>query len=270
MKLAVEFRFRNWAHLLHARIEFQSLSIAFSTREMCCLPTFPLRSGDTFWHPCTTSGADRWDKNSKVGIRVDTPTCRQTRPTSEPEPHSRDGHIGLFGFPRKPDETDEWDHGKAIWDIDNAISTNQRNSSVCPIWVLQNFPGKSEKTHTRAGKTVLYLSVCFSLDLFFLSLLLYFNGKSEADRDHHNRNAMSELKRRDLLFHCSVCLFWRPALAAECACLSEYKRCLRGNLSEVLCWWLTAKHQGWDCNSIQRARGRQEKKTVWKKKKVYI
>lgn len=114
----------------------------FSTREKCCLPTFPLRSGDTFWHPCTTSGADRWDKNSKVGIRVDTPTCRETRCTSEPAPHSRDGHISLFGFPQKPDETDEWDHGKAIRNIDNAISTNQRNGSVYPIWLLQNFPGK--------------------------------------------------------------------------------------------------------------------------------
>lgn len=116
----------------------------FSAWEMCCLPDFFLSGAeDVFWHPYATSGADRWDKNSKVGIRVDTPTCQQTRRTSEPAaPHSRDGHISLFGFPRKTDETDEWDHGKAIWDIDNAISANQRNGSVYPIWLLQNFPGK--------------------------------------------------------------------------------------------------------------------------------
>lgn len=132
----------NWAHLLHVPNWISKSIHQFSTHEMCCLLAFALRSRDTFWHPCTTSGADRWDKNSKVWIRVDTPTCWQTRCTSEPAPHSRDGRISLFGFPRKPDETDEWVHGKAIWDIDNAISTNQRNGSVYPIWLLQNFPGK--------------------------------------------------------------------------------------------------------------------------------
>lgn len=74
----------NWAHLLHVRNWISKSIYQFSTQEMCCLLAFALRSRDTFWHPCTTSGADRWDENSKVWIRVDTPTCWQTRCTSEP------------------------------------------------------------------------------------------------------------------------------------------------------------------------------------------
>lgn len=127
----------NRAHL-HTQNWISKSIHQISTREMRCLLAFPF----TFWHPCTTSGADRWDKNGKIWIRVDTPTCWHTRCTSEPAPHSRHGHISLFGFPRKPDETDEWDHRKAIRDIDNAISTNQRNGSVYPIRLPQNFPGK--------------------------------------------------------------------------------------------------------------------------------
>lgn len=61
------------------------------------------------------------------------------------------------------------------------------------------------------------------------------------------------------------CLFvLKTSLAAESTCLSEYKRCLRGNISEVLCWWLTDKHRGWNCNSVQWGRGRRR----WRKKKT--
>lgn len=69
-----------------------------------------------------------------------------------------------------------------------------------------------ENTHKSQKDSVVPVCVFFIGSFFcFVLLLLYFNGTSQADRDHHSRNAMSELKKRDLLFHCSVCLFWRPA-----------------------------------------------------------
>lgn len=76
-----------------------------------------------------------------------------------------------------------------------------------------------------------YLSVCFSLDL----KKIYFNGKSKADRDHHNKNTMSELRRERSVVPLFCLFVLKTNLAAESARLSEYKRCLRGNVSEVLC-----------------------------------
>lgn len=117
-----------------------------------------------------------------------------------------------------------------------------------------------ENTHQSWEDSVVPVCVFFIASLFLLLFLFYFNGKSEADRDHHNKKTR-RLNWEERSVVPLFCLFvLKTSLAAESARLSEYKRCLRGNVSEVLCWWLTDKHQGWDCNSVQWVRGRREKK----------
>lgn len=64
----------------------------------------------------------------------------------------------------------------------------------------RELPRKEEKEKHMQGKgSVVPVWVCFRRLFSF-----YFNSKSEADRDHHNRNVMSELRRE---ICCSIVLF---------------------------------------------------------------
>lgn len=59
--------------------------------------------------------------------------------------------------------------------------------------------GEKKTTHKLERHSVVPVWVYFR---WFFSF--YFNSKSEADRDHHNRNMMSELRRE---ICCSIVLF---------------------------------------------------------------
>lgn len=125
----------------------------------------------------------------------------------------------------------------------------------------------SKRKHTpelgRQCCTCLCVFHCF----FFFSYYFHFILTAKAKQTEITTTKQKKTRRLNWEERSVVplfCLFvLKTSLAAESARLSEYKRCLRGNVSEVLCWWLTGKHQGWDCNSVQWVRGRREK-NVWK------
>lgn len=160
--------------------------------------------------PSATSGADRWEENREVWIRVDTSTCRQTRCTSEPALRAgMDTSVCLDIVEILSTKKHSWvGPREAIWDIDNEINTEEqtKETAVCTQYDCFNSqrtsPGskKKRKTHTQAGKAL----CCTCLGVFRWFFLFYFNSKSEADRDHHNKNVMSELRRE---ICCSIVLF---------------------------------------------------------------
>lgn len=90
----------------------------------------------------------------------------------------------------------------------------------------------------------LYLSRCVSAGSFHFIL----TAKARQTEISPTENRMSELRRETC---CSIVVFvWflKTGLAAASASLSEYKRCLRGNISEVLCWWLAV----WQTSGVKR------------------
>lgn len=194
---------------------------------MCCFHPF-FGEQRSILTPSATSGADRWEENTGVWIKVDTSTCRQTRRTSQPALRSQDGHISLFRYrqilsAKKHSWAGQWE---AIWDIDNEINTEEqtKEKAVCTQYDCFNSQrnsqeGGEKKKHKLERQSVVPVWLYFH---WFFSF--YFNSKSEADRDHHNRNMMSERSVVPLF-----CLFvLKTSLAVESTTLSEYKRCLRG------------------------------------------
>ena len=94
----------------------------------------------------------------------------------------------------------------------------------------RELPGKEErekKKNTGWKGRALYLSGCISIG----SSHFFLTAKARQAEITTTENMMSERSVVPLF-----CLFvLKTSLAAESTTLSEYKRCLRGNISEVLC-----------------------------------
>lgn len=98
-------------------------------------------SRDPFWHPVQHLEQTDERENRGVWIRVDTSTCRQTRRTSEPAPRSGMDTSSLFGYRENPECEKTQLSGTAGSNLryrqwNKYRGTNQRNSSVYPMWLL--------------------------------------------------------------------------------------------------------------------------------------
>ena len=128
---------------------------------------------------------------------------------------------------------------------------------------------KKKKHTTQPGKAecVVPVWVCFR---WFFSF--YFNSRKRGRQRSPQQKCDVWTAERERAVVPLFCLFvLKTGLAAESTSLSEYKRCLRGNISEVLCWWLTV----WQTSGVKlqlhsrrgaggrRREGRGEKK--WNK-----
>lgn len=104
-----------------------------------------------------TSGADRWEENRGVWIRVDTSTCSQTRHTSEAVLRAgMDTSVCLDIGRILSVKKHSWvGPREAIWDIDNEINTEKqtKDMAVCTQYDCFNSQRTSrEKKNTQAGK----------------------------------------------------------------------------------------------------------------------
>lgn len=230
--------FPAWRRRKKSLLNFKVYLSASTNRKMCCFPPFFFflepRSIST---PSATSGGDRWEENRGVWIRLDMPTQH----VSEPGAGRTHPSVWISANPKCENTA-----GKAIWDIDNEINTKKRakEAAVCTRYAWFKWQRTSwEKAGWKGG--ALYLSGCISVCSFHCVL----TAKARQTEITTTEIRCLNWEKRDLLFHCSVCLFWRPVWQRKSTFLSEYKRCLRGNISEVLCWWLTAwQTSGWSCD----------------------
>lgn len=218
--------------------------------------------------PGAITGADRWEENRGVWIRVDTSTCRQTCCTSEPALRSRDGHISLFGYRQiLSAKKHSWaGRQEAIWYIDNEINTEEqtKETSVCTRCDCFNSQrtsregGEQWKKHTSWKGRLLYLSGCISVGSFHFILT------AKVKQTEITTTEIWCLNWEERSVVPLFCLFvLKTSLAAESTSLSEYKRCLRGNISEVLCWWLTV----WQTSGVKlQLRSVRKKKVLGEKK----
>ena len=158
---------------------------------------------------------------------------------------------------------------EAIWDIDNEINTEEQTKGTAVCTQCDCFNSlrtsregkKNTYTHRSWKDIVLYLSGCISVGSFHFILT------AKARQTEITTTEIWCLNWEERSVVPLFCLFvLKTGLAAESTSLSEYKRCLRGNISEVLCWWLTVWQTSGvklQLRSVRKKKRMKEKKNTW-------